>query len=52
MGWEWELVLKSEEELEIFYPDAGSYTVQHRVSGIGGTTATETQTVMLKLQTH
>ena len=30
---------------EVFYPDAGSYTVQHRVSGIGGTTATETQTI-------
>lgn len=30
---------------EVFYPDAGTYTIQHRVTGIGGGSAIASQTV-------
>ncbi|WP_406682845.1 PKD domain-containing protein [Seonamhaeicola sp. MEBiC1930] len=30
---------------EVFYPDAGTYSVQHKVTGIGGASETFTQTI-------
>ena len=30
---------------EVFYPDAGTYTVQHKVTGIGGVSSVSSQTV-------
>ena len=30
---------------DVFFPDAGTYTVTHKVTGVGGTSATATQTI-------